>query len=170
MKAGGSYRLLAQTTKYGRAFIGTALIVLLTACGASDADPVGETDTSNLELTTTAPPTTTTTTTATATTIEEGAALPELDGTWRADEDDGTMVRVTLRGTSYTVARGPAEGAGKFTVEGETITFHNGKPCDGVDTYTWAVEGDTLTLVPPAEIECPGRHVNLDRPLTLVFP
>ena len=158
---------LGHTMIYGRALIGTALIVLLAACGPGTEDPSEETTTSTSEPMTTVAPTTTT---ATATTIEEGAAPPELDGTWGADEDDGTMVRVTLRGTSYTVARGPAEGAGQFTVEGETITFHSGNPCDGVDTYTWEVEGDVLTLVPPPQIQCPGRHINLDQPLTLVFP
>ena len=149
--------------------IGASALILLVGACAPGAEPGETTTTSTQQPMTTAAPTTTTTA-ATTTTTAEGAAPSELDGSWRAEDDDGETVRLSLRGTNYTIVRGPAEGTGKITVEGQTIAFHSGSLCDGIDTYTWTVDGETLTLLPPPAVECSGRAISLDQPFTLVMP
>lgn len=86
-----------------------------------------------------------------------------MEGTWRTDLGDGDRVTLSLRGTTYTITRGANSGNGDISVEGDTIVFSGSNLCDGVGTYQWSVEGESLTFsaADPGD-PCSGRRPVLD--------
>ena len=138
---------------------------MLTFCTVACAtrQPAAETIPTTIEATTTAPPTTAEVTTTTAgaattTTAAADAAPPEMEGTWRTDLGNGDRVALTLRGTSYQITRGGNTGTGDISVDGDLIVFSGSSLCDGVGTYQWSVEGESLTFTPTESGDpCSGR-------------
>ena len=97
---------------------------------------------------------------ATTTSAAADAAPAELAGEWRAELDNGDRVQLALRGTRYFLARGASAGSGDISVEGNVIVFSGSNLCDGVGTYEWTVQGDSLTFAPTESGEaCSGRSV-----------
>lgn len=134
--------------------------MLVAACsGGQDTE---RTSTTEAVTTTMAPPTTMATAT---TTIAPDAAPPELSGIWETEFADGETLRLDLRGRSYTasVVGDPQGGSGKISVEGDTIEFSGSISClgDPGSTYTWTIEGETLTFALVDEDPC-GRKAFLD--------
>lgn len=88
----------------------------------------------------------------------EGAAPPDLAGTWRRIVQ-GEEVILTLGGTGYNIQRAGNIGSGSIRVDGSEVRFSASTLCDGTGGYTWALEDGRLRLT---EIEaeadpCSGR-------------
>ena len=86
---------------------------------------------------------------------DEGAAPPELDGTWRRSFE-GEPLLLTLHGMGYSVRAAGGMGAGRIFVEGDRITFSNSNRCDGTGTYIWSIEDGRLGFTLEGEDPC-GR-------------
>jgi hypothetical protein len=94
---------------------------------------------------------------------DTGAVPAELEGVWHGEAAPGDEVDLTLRGTSYFIARGAATGNGAVSFDGDIVRFHGSNLCDGMGTYRWSIERDTLTLAVTEEgDECDGRLPALD--------
>ena len=91
----------------------------------------------------------------------EGAAPPELEGTWRRSYE-GDPLLLTLRGTGYTVQATGGTGAGGIIVEGDQITFSDSNRCEGTGVYTWEVVEERLRFTPVNDDPC-GRADFLPR-------
>jgi hypothetical protein len=139
-----------------------------TAAPATSAEATTSSTTSapSVETTTTVATTAAPATTQapiTTTTAAADAAPPEMEGTWRTDLGNGDRVTLTLRGTDYIIQRGGNSGNGDISVDGDLIIFSGSSLCDGVGTYQWSVEGDSLTLTPTESGDpCGGRLPVLD--------
>ena len=72
-------------------------------------------------------------------------------------------VQLSLRGIVYRIYRGGDSASGTISVVGDEITFSGSSLCDGVGTYTWLIEGESLTFTAaePAD-PCGGRLPVLD--------
>ena len=137
------------------------LCLLLIACGGARAPSDSTTAATTTTPTTTAPATTTTA--STTTTAAADAAPPELAGTWEGEVEPGDPVTLSLNGNSYTISRGSAAGSGRIAVEGDIIVFSGSSLCDGVGTYRWTIDAETLILeMTEAGDPCSGRRPALD--------
>lgn len=136
------------------------LLLLAVACANAAPDPSITTApavATSVATTTTEAPTSTAEST-TSTTAAADAAPPEMEGTWRTDLGNGDRVALTLRGTSYQISRGGNSGTGDISVDGDLIVFSGSSLCDGVGTYQWSVEGESLTFTPTESGDpCSGR-------------
>ena len=72
------------------------------------------------------------------------AAPLELQGKWQTSDGE-LIVLLTLRETSY-VIEGLRTGQGAIVVHGDEIVFQFSTLCDGVGTYRWSRQGDSLTF------------------------
>ncbi len=79
----------------------------------------------------------------------------EIAGTWRRSVG-GQTVDLSLQ-VGYTIQRGGGRGSGRVTIDGNDIEFHSSSLCEGSGTYTWVVEGDTLTFTMVGTDPCSGR-------------
>jgi hypothetical protein len=122
-------------------------ICLLVGCGGGDtAEPSSNSTAEG-----------TATVSGTTTSAGADAPPPELQGVWHA-ERSGDRVDLNIRGTLYFINHGAFGASGTASVEGEIIRFESGSVCDGVGTYRWTIEGDTLTFaVTEAGEPCDGR-------------
>jgi hypothetical protein len=85
---------------------------------------------------------------------QEGAAPPELAGTWRRSYE-GDPLLLTFQGTGYSIQVPGELGAGRIFVDGDRITFSAAGPCpDGTGTYTWAIEDERLRFTLIGEDPC----------------
>jgi hypothetical protein len=107
------------------------------------------------------------TNTQSATTTAAANPLPaELQATWMLESGPTTdTVRLYLRETSYTVARGGGSHAGTVEADGSLLKFTAicGDPnVEGTGSYRWTLEGDALHLDLLGRDECGGRSVVLE--------
>jgi hypothetical protein len=138
--------------------VAVLLSIIMVACDAESAltSPVTTpADTTPAVVTTT---TIANATSASTTTIVAVDAAPdELSGTWTT-QVGSNEVALTLRGDRYTITRGSASGSGMISVVGDQITFSGSSLCSGVGTYTWSVDGETLTFEASDPMDpCSGR-------------
>jgi hypothetical protein len=106
-------------------------------------------------------PTPATSPTPTAT-VDPLAAPEELQGNWRTALPDGGSVTVIIAARNYTVLRFDTVH-GKVQVDGNQIRFSDSDACpNGIGTYRWNVDGDSLTLTSIRPDECPNRAAVLD--------
>lgn len=74
-------------------------------------------------------------------------APAELQGLWQATISTGEDVTLELRPSGFIVIRSGARGTGSIRVDGDQIVFAS--HCElGPGTYTWEIEGGTLTFTP----------------------
>lgn len=141
------------------------LIALVTTACSSTAGESSVT-TAQPVASTIATPTTevpTTTEAPITTTTAADAAPPEMEGVWRTDLGNNDRVQLNLRGNDYIITRGPNSGSGDISVDGDLITFSGSTLCNGVGTYQWTVEGDSLTFTADDSGDpCSGRRPVLD--------
>jgi hypothetical protein len=74
-------------------------------------------------------------------------------------------VRLYLRETSYTVARGGGSHAGTVEADGSLLKFTaicGDSNVEGTGSYRWTLEGDALHLDLLGRDECSGRSVVLE--------
>lgn len=138
------------------------LLTALAACAAQPAaTTVADTPTTLSQVSTTIVPTTE----APTTTLAPDAAPPEMSGRWRAElegfEPPMDRVSLSLTDTNYAVSWGPESQGGTISVTADMITFSM-YVCEGVWTYRWVVEGDTLTFTALEPIDPCTRRVFLD--------
>lgn len=140
------------------------IALVTTACSSTAGDP--SVTTAQPVASTIATPTTevpTTTEAPITTTTAADAAPPEMEGVWRTDLGNNDRVQLNLRGNDYIITRGPNSGSGDISVDGDLITFSGSTLCNGVGTYQWTVEGDSLTFTADDSGDpCSGRRPVLD--------
>lgn len=83
-------------------------------------------------------------------------------GEWRTTISPGDDVTLTLRDGAYTIRRGPARGSGRVEATTAEALFSGSDLCDGTGTYTWTVQGETLSFVSVSKDACGGRSEVLD--------
>lgn len=90
-------------------------------------------------------------------------APTELQGLWQAVISTGEDVTLELRPTAWFVTRSGAEGNGSIRIDGDRIVFSSSRCELGVGTYTWTIDGGTLTFTPVQPRDpCANRIIFLE--------
>jgi hypothetical protein len=157
---------LRQCRRPGVALIGVTALMLAGCTTAAPGSPSAERPSPSVA--------------ATRTPIPSPTPLPgmptELVGGWGTDLRDfldpedicspcGPEVRLIIRAHgSWTVARAGGQASGSFSIEDGQLVFGPSTACEGMGTYEWESDGDTLTLTAVQEDECERRQEALDGP------
>jgi hypothetical protein len=134
----------------GGAALFLAVCLVLVACGAEQ--PVASRTTSDEPA---GPPVVPSESATLSATPAPDAAPPDLAGTWRRNLA-GVEILLTFQDTGYLIRRGGNMGSGTISVDGHQIVFSGSALCDGIGTYTWAIDEGRLRLT-EVEEPCTGR-------------